>query len=487
MAPPKPTELFRGNGTAEKAHTWLRTLEQTWKYNADKEEKMYHFEKGLHPGSQAEEWWNGLTAAEKLTWEALMVAFEKKWAKPTATRRSQDVIIAELANNSLDREALGKYVNDEDGVLVLSHIAWAEVTRGLLGELPSGDVGMMLKSSIRATLPVEFRHLIVDTGLDTWEKYLKAVEDVSVDRINDAVEERTSRDTKMDTDISTWHRANPNSTPAQREAQFEAFANKLATDLGLAHLLQSPSRLASPAIPRYVPPAARVSQPPSSPATRQVVTPSPRAYQTTPSTTLNTPRVPWASRASTDVFSGSTVRPYPNTFTKNLATPASPLANRGRPTTLSGDAARDVDLVRHIAQNPRMYATDAAGIQSYNADMATWMTQNGNSPTPDYATFPITPGTAAPGSRECFRCGILTDPPHFGTRACREQNGREVPMREQNVRGFVGAIMFPPGQRTPARVSQIHEVPYDLFGGLDPDQRLYEEEEESGNGEESAN
>ncbi|KAJ6614071.1 hypothetical protein B0H10DRAFT_1950990 [Mycena sp. CBHHK59/15] len=311
MAPSKTMELFRGNGTTEKAHTWLRTLEQTWKWDADDKEKMYRFEKGLHPGGQAEEWWSKLTAAEKQTWAALMVAFETKWAKPTATRRAQDVVIAELTNNCLDRDALGKYVNDEDGVLVLSHIAWAEVTRGLLGELASGDVGMMLKSSIRATLPVEFRHLIVDTGLDTWEKYLKAVEDVSVDRINDAVEERTSRETKMDNDIF------------------------------------SPSRLAPPVMPRYAPPAARQSQPPSSPATRQAVTPNPRAYQTTPSTTLNTPRMPWANRTSPDVFSGSTVRPYPNTFAKNLATPVSPSANRGRPTTLSGGPARDVDLVRH--------------------------------------------------------------------------------------------------------------------------------------------
>ncbi|KAJ7448822.1 hypothetical protein B0H11DRAFT_2332814, partial [Mycena galericulata] len=207
MAPTKTTELFRGNGTAEKAHTWLRTLEQTWKWDADDKEKMYRFEKGLHPGGQAEDWWSKLTAVEKQTWAALMVAFEKKWAKPTAARRAQDAVITELTSNYLDRDTLGKYVNDEDGVPVLSHIAWAEVTRGLLGELPSGDAGMMLKSSIRATLPVEFRHLIIDTGLDTWEKYLKAVEDVSVDRINDAVEERTSRETKMDTDIFAWHRA----------------------------------------------------------------------------------------------------------------------------------------------------------------------------------------------------------------------------------------------------------------------------------------
>jgi hypothetical protein len=216
MMPPKTSDLFRGNGTAEKAHTWLRTLEQTWKYDADEKEKLYRFEKGLHPGGQAEEWWTSLGATERKDWTALMAAFEKKWAKPKPTRRAQDVVIQELMTNCLDREDLGKYVNDEDGVSVLSHIAWAEVTRKLLGELVGGDAAMMLKSSVRATLPVEFRHLIIDTGLDTWEKYLKAVEDVGIDRINDAVEERTTRHDKILMDSMAWYQANPNATATQR-------------------------------------------------------------------------------------------------------------------------------------------------------------------------------------------------------------------------------------------------------------------------------
>ncbi|KAJ7688726.1 hypothetical protein B0H17DRAFT_1202804 [Mycena rosella] len=129
MALPKATELFRGNGTAEKARTWLHTLELTWKYDADIEEKLYRFERGLHPGSVAEEWWGGLVATNKKDWASLMVAFEAKWPKPKATRRAQDTVIREISTNCLDRYALGRYVDDEDGVSVLSHIAWAQVTR----------------------------------------------------------------------------------------------------------------------------------------------------------------------------------------------------------------------------------------------------------------------------------------------------------------------------------------------------------------------
>ncbi|KAJ6488404.1 hypothetical protein DFH09DRAFT_1105633 [Mycena vulgaris] len=472
MGPPKTTELFRGTGTTEKAHTWLRTLEQTWKYDAEDKEKLYRFEKGLHPGSQAEEWWSGLVVADTKDWALLMVAFERKWPRPKPTRRTQDVVIRELMTNTLDRSALGKYVDDEDGLSVLSHVAWAEVTRKLIGELAGGDAGMMLKSGIRGTLPVEFRHLLNDTGLDTWERYLKAVEDVGVDRINDAVEERTAR------------YGSDNATLAQRNTQSDAFAAQLFESLGLT----SPQRATRPAAsPRgvYVPPAARQSQPVPIAPYQFTPPPGPRPYHT-PSTATD-PRTPWANRGSPDVFGGSTVRPPPNVFAKNLlATTLSPSSGRGRPTTLSGDPARDFDLARHIAEHPRAYPDDPAGIQRYTTDMTAWTSQNGNTPSPDYATFPLTPGTAAPGTRECFRCGILTNPPHFGQRACVAQNGREVPVREQNVRAMVSAIIYPPGSRTTSRISQIHEVPYDLFGGFDPDQPLYEETTESENGEEPA-
>ncbi|KAJ6623908.1 hypothetical protein B0H10DRAFT_1943684 [Mycena sp. CBHHK59/15] len=460
MVPPKTTELFRGNGTAEKAHTWLRTLEGTWKYDADEKEKMYRFEKGLHPGSQAEEWWNGLTAMEKQTWATLMVSFEKKWPKPKTTRRAQDVVIAELANNFLDRSALGKYIKDEDGTNVLSHVAWAEVTRKLLDELPGGDASMMLKSSIRATLPVEFRRLISDTGLDTWEKYLKAVEDISVDLITDEVELHAERHNTIDHDIFMWNAANPNATAAQHQAFFETFANKLALDMGVSNPFQSPSRVSAPVSPQYVVPAARQSQPVAT-TTRQAYTPNARAYQPTPSTVMNTPRVPWANRTSPDVFAGSTARPtVPNAFTKSLlSTPGSPSAGRSRPTTLSGNPAGDVDLTRRITEQPRMYPSDAAGIQRYTADMAAWAAQNGDPSSADYSMFPFTPGTA--------------------TQAHETLNGQAVPQREQNVRSMIGNILYPQGQRTPgARIAQIHgTAPYDLFGGFDPDQPLFEEEE----------
>ncbi|KAF8212741.1 hypothetical protein K438DRAFT_1805025, partial [Mycena galopus ATCC 62051] len=428
MAPQKTVELFRGNCVSEKAHTWLRTLEGTWKFDTKEEEKLYQFEKGLHPGGQADEWWEELKAGEKDTWKNLLTAFEKKWLKPKTTRRATEAIIEELNTNTLNLHALGKYVKDADGNSVLTHVAWAEGTRKLLMELPNGDDAMLLKSHIRSTLPVVFRRLISDASLDSWEKWLWAVENVPLDAIRDARE-----------DYETLH-------PTQ----------ELTNGLSLTHL--SPARIGTMyGSPRtgYIPPAVRLSQSPARPppAVTPYSTPAPAAYP---------PRTPWNARTD-DVFSGSTIRP-PNTFTKHLAfnSPVSPLAGRSRPTSLSGDPAPDADIARNLAQNACTLA-DQNGMQRYKADMDTWMSQYGNSTSPDYSTFPFAPGTATPGSRD----------------ACKILNNPEVPIRELNIHTVVGQIMYPLRQRG-AGISQINEVPYDLFGGFDPNQPLYDVQSENG-------
>ncbi|KAJ7040004.1 hypothetical protein C8F04DRAFT_1315105 [Mycena alexandri] len=464
MAPPKTLDLFRGNGTAEKAHTWLRSLEQSLKWDAEEKEKLYKFEKGLYPGSQAEAWFGALKPGEKNDWVALLLAFETKWPKPRPTQRAQDVVIAEIANNCLARADLGKYVKDEDGVSVLSHVAWAEVNRRLLGELVTGDAAMMLKSTVRGSLPLEFRHLINDTGLDTWEKYLKAVEDIGVDRITDAVEEYTAQHTAIDNSVFAFAAANPNATAEQWEANSNAFALRMMRDLGLSHY--APASASTPG-PRstYIPPC------------RPTVTAGHGQYSPPIHTGGKPPSLPDTVHCS---------RP-PHTMGESRVTRPlrCPSAGRSRIQSLSGDPTRDAQLAHQIAHAARTYPTDPANTQRYHSDTATWMSQNGNSPNPDYATFPFTPGTAAPGSKECFRCGMLTVPPHYGVISCTALNGQELSTKEQNLRAFVGGILHPRGQRTPARIAQVNEVPYNPFGDYDADQHLFDDSE-SENGEGSA-
>ncbi|KAJ7232540.1 hypothetical protein C8J57DRAFT_1578857 [Mycena rebaudengoi] len=134
------------------------------------------------------------------------------------------------------------------------------------------------------------------------------------------------------------------------------------------------------------------------------------------------------------------------------------------------------------------------GLQQYQTDLAAWNTRY--SPTsglaPDYATLPLTPGTLPAGSKECWSCGQVTNPPHFGVAKCRLAGNSPVPQLESNVRALIGNALFPPGERTPSRFTHISQIDtadvmngYNALGLFDIHQMLFEDQEEgeSGNGE----
>ncbi|KAJ7923289.1 hypothetical protein B0H13DRAFT_2316671 [Mycena leptocephala] len=194
IAPSKAVDLFRRNCTAEKAHLWLRTLEQAFKWNSDEKEKLYNFETGLHPAGQAEEWWSNLEQGKRESWAALMKAFETKWPKPKPAVRPQELVLDEVMANTLDISDVGQFVTDDNGEKIASHVAWAPAMRKLLADIPGGDTSMLLRRTVRETLPVAFRRLINEAGLDIWEKWLAAVEGISMDTIKDLVEECSMHD-----------------------------------------------------------------------------------------------------------------------------------------------------------------------------------------------------------------------------------------------------------------------------------------------------
>ena len=55
------------------------------------------------------------------------------------------------------------------------------------------------------------------------------------------------------------------------------------------------------------------------------------------------------------------------------------------------------------------------GRQQYKADIDAWHTAHGAEATSSLSQlYPVTPGTALPGSGECFECGMITEPHHMG-------------------------------------------------------------------------
>ncbi|KAJ7262827.1 hypothetical protein C8J57DRAFT_1719098 [Mycena rebaudengoi] len=457
----KAVELFRGDCTAEKAQVWLRTLEGSFTESTKEETKLYKFGRSLYPGGAAEKWWRGLAVADKADFDTLVKAFDKQWPMPQFTARPKALVISEIKANKLHMGDVGQVVKDEDGAEVLSHQGWAQRTRKLLADIPGGDGDMLLMEHVRDGLPVGLRRLIPnEPALDSWAKWLAAVEAIDLHAINDLREEQGLPRSTLGDPETTW-------TVAATATQSEAAFTHLAQALGMTHLL-SPGRSPRRTTATYVPQTARHSQrefPQTTQPTTQPTTPYPTHYPSTPS------RPPPPHMGSSDVFGGSTIRP-PTNFTKNLfATPQSPSAGRGRYTgqtpSLSGDPARDAETARAVARSPRLYNTDATSSQRYTTDMAAWIAG-----PRDYTIFPFTPGTIAPGSRECWRCGTLTSPPH-GAGSCGSTH--QVPQLEYNVRRFVGQILHPPGQR--AGIAQINEAPYDPFGGLDPEQPVYDEDD----------
>ncbi|KAJ7622100.1 hypothetical protein FB45DRAFT_1031797 [Roridomyces roridus] len=450
----KTPELFRGNGTAVQAHVWLQTMELGLKSSATDEEKVERFETCLYPGSPAERWFGTLQAADKADWKSLKVAFKKQWPRPQPVERLPAFVVNELKGNRLDIQDVGVLVDTDTGDRVYSHVIWVERVRRLLGELDIPDSGMLLMSDVRETLPIQFRRLIPTTGVDTWDQWLTAVENISPYSLEDVRED--ARALGLIHDVwDTTAVSHPLSPQPQRWQQ----------------RAWTPSPQGA-----YTAPAARKSQAPQSsfpatPSTQQApipMTPSPSA------------RGPLRTSATT--LFGSTLR-GPSTFPKFPTTPGTPSPARDRPphlpntpTSLGGDLEQDRVIARAIAEQARLYQGDTASIQRYTSDMAAW-----EAGPREWATFPFTPGTVAPGSRECFGCGTVTDPPHGASRCTATL---QIPQRERSLRLFVNRTLYPPKPRF--GIAQVNDdPPYDIFGGHNPDDQLFDDED-SGNGEERA-
>ncbi|KAF8174310.1 hypothetical protein K438DRAFT_1980322 [Mycena galopus ATCC 62051] len=169
-----------------------------------------------------------------------------------------------------------------------------------------------------------------------------------------------------------------------------------------------------------------------------------------------------------------------------MQTPGSPSAGRGGRSSLGGDPVKDLALAKRTVANPRTYPATTAGMQQFQTDLATWDAKHAgpNAPAPDYATYPLTPGTTAAGSKECWTCGLVTDPPHFGVNKCRATGAVQVSVCESNIRTLIGNALYPPGARTPSRfqsgVSQIDADEmggYNALGMFDIHQMLFKDQE----------
>ncbi|KAJ6512744.1 hypothetical protein C8R45DRAFT_1152753 [Mycena sanguinolenta] len=494
MAP--TLELFRGDARGEKPHYWLKRLQGTMNFDTKEADKLYHFEMGLAPGTVADKWWTKLTAAEKTSWTELLKAFAKKWPVPVEAEELR----MRIKGTILRSEDLGKIVGPQ-GDEMYAHLRWVTDMRPLVEAL--NDPSMLLKSDVRATLPLEIRSLLPATGLDSWDKFFTAVEMVDSERVQDELE-RSARHRlhslpDVDREITGF---DPERSGADLMAHITALMAAFPEYTSRSRDWSSPA-------PRTTYPRATAGTP--SPQKR----PPTIQYQTLPRQNLAPPYAPatpqrappphmpqmqqapanWQNANPFFVTPGQPNNAGAAGFMQRLMqSPASPSAGCGGRGSLGGDPVKDLALARRAAANPRIYPATAIGIQQFQVDMAAWDAKHTgpNAPAPDYATYPLTPGTMPAGSKECWTCGLVTEPPHYGVTKCRATGATQVPVRESNVRALIGNTLYPPGACTPGRfqsgVSQIdvdEMAGYNALGMYDVHQVLFEEQEEpeSGNGE----
>ena len=145
----------------------------------------------LGASSQADLWFDDLTQTTQESWAWLETAFVARWPRITQAKRSEQEIERELLSTLLNEKELGEKVKIR-GVDVWSHVAWADKVTILVNE-----ANIALKTThiwqVRDKLPDAIKDVVGSTHAD-WTTFMKAVRDVDLQHIRDAVLKRKKED-----------------------------------------------------------------------------------------------------------------------------------------------------------------------------------------------------------------------------------------------------------------------------------------------------
>ncbi|THV05880.1 hypothetical protein K435DRAFT_587056, partial [Dendrothele bispora CBS 962.96] len=166
------------------------------KKDADDKEKVSTFQLYCSVGSAADEWFDELTAEQKSSMASFITAFEARWPKVKAAKKTRAEYEVELLGHKLAEEEVGKKV-ELYGQEVFTHMAWAEKVRELVqgagvdittSSIYLGQVRQNMPDALQDELKGEYA---------SWEEYFKAVKGLSADivtcisrRLNEARAEK---------------------------------------------------------------------------------------------------------------------------------------------------------------------------------------------------------------------------------------------------------------------------------------------------------
>ena len=428
-------KLFRGDYSAgEKPHIWFRQLEGKFDEETKEATKFYRFAKNLEPGRPAERWYEALPDQDRASWEALYAAFKRRWPLPTIIEPTREELLEKLSLTKLEIEDIG-VMKERDGDKVYSHVVWAEEVKALIDVLD--DAKGHLIPQVRRGLPLTVR-LTLPSNLTTWDSFLAAVTSLSMDRLADQQE-----NTEMirDTILQSMGTGN------QQQYNMNTMTAKLA-----ATSFNSPARQT-----QYYPPRATVTQtttttPQTPNTTRQTYTPTQPWSPKTPSTPTNQ-RFNQPQNTPSGLFLSTNSTLHPNSiFNQKITIPQTPTHNRSLLT--------NQDLARKAIAASSTYPDTPEGRANYLAALQVWESMYPPAREVDYTTvpYPLTPGTAQLGSRECYTCGIQG---HINKE--HDQSIPPVNIREQRWRAQIGRHLFSRSRLDFGPVAQINVQDEETF------------------------
>ncbi|KAJ7785376.1 hypothetical protein B0H14DRAFT_2630590 [Mycena olivaceomarginata] len=332
---------------------------------------------------------------------------------------------------------------------------------------------MLLKSDMRATLPLEIRLVLPALGLNSWKKFFTAVETVDSEHVQDKIEcnARFHRHSIPNIGAETTG-FDPNHSGVELYARIQA-------------LMANMPPIDTP-IPPWTPPVPRTTYPCTMSNSLQ---PNACRHPTCSTMHHNTlySRSPVTQLHHSVEYhptclcqlADAIVRQPDNTpaaqfVARLLQTPGSPSTGQGSKNSLGGDPICDLALASHGS-------TAVPGGYGGMGDVLKWP----QCACTGLCDIPPHPGHDAGGVEGMLDVRAHHYSPHYGVAKCCKSGAAQIPIKESTVRALVGNTLFPPGVRTPGRsqagVSQIEadEIEgYNILGMYNVHQMLFEEQEE---------
>jgi hypothetical protein len=381
---------FYGDKKEENPASFLRSFYRRMGTATD-DVKKQQFPNFLEPDSVADEWFEELDQVEKKDWNSIVAAFDKRWPKKKAVKKTVEEYEQEITGLQLKMENIGKK-EMVAGREVYTHIAWADnmavIVRGAKLEASATFIG-----HVRKELPKLLREK-VGTGHADWAAFLQAIRNIDLDYIREGVD--------------IWKKEED-----ARKKEQEARKKELEEQEVLRRRIQQLEKL---------------SASPTAPLRQQMTSfnlgnaqPSSGPLQHPPPTPAN----PFTSNAG---GRGNLFYPIQAKSPSQTSIP--------RPTATQAD--RDA-LLLCLQKYPHHPDTDA-GKQAHQAQQADWARTHGvRAMVTESTPYPLRPGTLPVGSGECFTCGLAG---HMGRRDGSTCGGnRALHPHEQAWRAIASRIL----------------------------------------------